>query len=108
MTNTIQLKFLAGRVSVPSVKWIGTEKARELSLVSHNVVLDAEPDAGAGTCPENEKEASCGQPRWMAVHSYSACVMYWDRPLAEPVRGGGHSCVLPGSTLGCVGADIQA
>ena len=49
MTNTIQLKFL-GRVSVP-VKWIGTEKARELSneeLVLHNVVLDAEPDASAG------------------------------------------------------------
>ena len=57
----MQLKFLAGRVSVP-LKWIGTEKARELSngeLVLHNVVLDAEPDASAGAYPENEKEASC-------------------------------------------------
>ena len=32
MTNTIQLKFLANRVSLPPVKWIGTEKARACVL----------------------------------------------------------------------------
>ena len=109
MTNTMQLKFLTGRVSVPSLKWIGTEKARELSngeLVMHNVVLDAEPDAGAGACPENERERGrylATQPRWMAVLSCSACVMYWckqstvmywDRPPTDLVRGGEHTCVL--------------
>ena len=54
MTRTIQLKFLANRVSVPPVKWIGTEEARELpngELVLHNVV-DAEPDTAAlDGCP---------------------------------------------------------
>lgn len=84
------LKFLAGRVSVHPVKWIGTVKGRELSngeLVLLNVVVDAEPDAGAGACPENEKEASCG----------TAALDGWAGPCQQKCTGKVATCLGDGA-----------